>query len=107
MRSILEERAVNSQCISYVDLADVLGVTKAPIIATVTDVLENLIDEDVSMNKPLLSALVIQKGWRKLPRPGFFEKLNSLNIININSETFDEAAWHINELNKLKKFYTK
>ena len=112
MRAILEERALSSQCISYMDLASVLGVTTAPIIATITDSLEELMQEDAALNRPILAALVVQKGRQQmgqhnLPRPGFFEKLHDLNIIGVNEQMFDKESWHLNELNELKIFYTK
>ena len=104
---MLEKRAQNSQCISYKDLASELGITDAPVIATVTFTLEKLIDEDLIAGRPILSALVVQKGKKKLPRDGFFEKLNELNIINSDESDFNQKGWHVNELKKLKTYYKK
>ncbi|MDH3325086.1 MAG: hypothetical protein OEM38_00040 [Gammaproteobacteria bacterium] len=106
LRKVLEERAVNGDCISYKALASELGVIQAPVIATVTGLLELLIDEDVAAKRPILSALAIQKGSTRLPRSGFFEKLNSLNIIDTNITTFDAVTWHASEIKKLKIFYS-
>jgi len=105
MRKFLEQRALTSQCISYRDLAANLGVTQAPVIATVTALLEILMAEDVANDRPVLSALVVQKGGNSLPRPGFFEKLASLNVVDLNDSSFDKSVWHANELNKLKMYY--
>ncbi len=106
LRMLLQMRAVQSQCISYQALANVLGVTEAPIIATVTGLLETLIDEDVDAGRPVLAALAVQKGQKQLPRLGFFEKLDLRGVIQLN-QGFDERKWHTNELVKLQSFYKK
>jgi len=109
LREILKRRAPNSQCISYKALANMLNISTAPVIATITGLLETLIDEDVKSGRPILSALVVQKGkkgTRTIPRKGFYEKLHQLNVIVIN-DAFEERGWHENELEKLKMYYKK
>lgn len=105
LKTVLIERALDARCISYKSVADILDVRTSPIIATVTKLLEDLMDEDAIAGRPFLASLVIQKSGNALPRSGFFEKLDSLKVIDINSDNFDESHWHKNELEKLKTFY--
>ncbi|MDH5258229.1 MAG: hypothetical protein OEX07_09470 [Gammaproteobacteria bacterium] len=105
MRKLLEQRAISQQCISYRDLASELGVTQPPVIATITGLLEEMIDEDVALKKPILSSLVVQKANSKIPRSGFFEKINCLNVVDTSDAGFDENVWHGTELEKLETYY--
>ena len=107
LRKLLVDRTDIRQPLSYKEVAELLHVSEPPVIATITGLLEVLIDEDIKANRPVLSALVVQKGKSQIPRPGFFEKLNSLKVIDLNDKGFDVALWHASELNKLKKFYNK
>lgn len=104
-RNTLIALAPYGHCITYKEMADRLGMTKPPVISSVAKLLEKLIEEDVALKKPILSTLVVQKGPKKIPRPGFFEKLHSLGVININEKSFDEAQWHAQQIDKLKSYY--
>ncbi|HFD32006.1 MAG TPA: hypothetical protein ENJ28_04755 [Gammaproteobacteria bacterium] len=104
-RIILLNLAPYGQCITYKEMADRLGISQPPVISSVAKILEKLIEEDVASKKPILSSLVVQKGTKNIPRLGFFEKLHSLGVININEKSFDEAQWHAQQIDKLKSYY--
>ena len=104
-RQILIKKLKTNSHITYKEFADLLEFTHSPIITAVTNLLEVLIDKDVAGNRPIISAVVVQKGHLQLPRRGFFEKLHSLKIINLNDASFCDKNWHIEEFIKLKKFY--
>jgi len=101
----LTNRAKSASCISYKDLAHIVGIEKPPIISTLTDLLENTVVDDFRQKKPILAALVVQKGSKQVPRHGFFLKLHELGVVNIDESNFDEVSWHQAELEKLKKYY--
>ena len=68
---ILEQLATKQSIISYKNLADRAGIVSPGKIYKITKILENLIIEDHSNNRPLLSALVVGRGG--IPGRGFFQ----------------------------------
>ena len=104
-RIILTTLAPYGHCITYKEMADRLDITESPVISSVAKILEKLIEDDVALSKPILSSLVVQKSTKKIPRLGFFEKLHSLGVLNLNEKSFDEVQWHAQQIDKLKSYY--
>ena len=106
-RKLLEIEAVNATTLTYSEFAQTLGVQQAPIIRTCANILEELIKEDVKDARPILAALVVQKGSAAIPRRGFFDVLISLGCYQGDDVGSQAINWHQQELKKLKKYYER
>ena len=106
-RKLLEIEAVNATTLTYSEFAHALGVQQVPIIRTCTNILEELVREDVEHSRPILAALVVQKGSASIPRRGFFDVLTSLGCYQGDEVGPEAINWHQQELKKLKKYYER
>jgi len=104
--ALLKQLAIEESTMSYQDFAAQLGVSKAPIIKTVTMFLERLVIEDVDNSRPVLASVIVQKGKNAIPRKGFFQLLQKLKLFNGDPEGEGAQNWHLNELSKLKNYYS-
>ena len=104
---ILSRLAREGQTLSYQSLASQLEISKAPVIKTVTTFLEKLMIEDAKNDRPILAAVIVQKGPCAIPRQGFYQQLQKLGLFNGDPTGEKAKLWHINELSKLKNYYSK
>lgn len=103
--ALLKQLAIKERTMSYQAFAAQLGITKAPIINTVTIFLENLVIADVENNRPVLAAVIVQKGKDAIPRQGFFQLLHKLTVFNGDPVGEEAKIWLMNECSKLKNYY--
>ena len=80
----LIQLAALGQTISYGDLARELALP-APAIATLTQMLENLMEADAAANRPFLAAVMAGRLGDGMPSLGFFEKAAELDA-NITAD---------------------
>ncbi len=104
--AFLKLLAIEERTMSYQEFANQLAITKAPIINTVTTFLEKLVIEDIDNNRPVLASVIVQKGEKSIPRQGFFQLLQELKMFNGDPEGEGARNWHLNELSKLKNYYS-
>lgn len=95
--------AHQNQCMSYQDFARKLAITKAPIIAQVTELLEQSMEQDVQTGRPVFAVLVVQKNG-SLPRQGFFQKLHQLGKTPMELRGEDAEQWHQQERQKIQQW---
>ena len=104
-RILLEKSVQNGQTLIYRDFASEMNITEAPVIAKCTQILEHLMSEDANNNRPILSAMVVQQGSEGIPRLGFYQHLNALNLYQGDMTGAEAMHWHQQEMIKLKKYY--
>lgn len=73
IRAYLRGIAGQAVPVTYQALAKALELTPPNTIHQVSVALEQLIQEDVAADRPLIAALVISKARGGLPAPGFFD----------------------------------
>jgi hypothetical protein len=100
LRGRLIQLAALNQTITYGDLAREL-LLPSPAIATLTGMLEALMDEDAAAGRPFLAAVMAGRLGDGLPSLGFFEKAAELDAVL----TADPAAFVADQRAKLHKFY--
>jgi len=105
--ALLKKLAIEESVMSYQEFAKRLGINKAPVIKTVTSFLEQLMIEDIKYNRPILASVVVQKGPSAMPRQGFFQLLNTLNILSDVDDMAAIKAWHACECQKLKEYLSR
>jgi hypothetical protein len=96
----LTELAAAGQTITYGDLARELELP-APSIATLTAMLETLMEQDAAAGHPFLAAVMAGKLGDGMPSLGFFEKAAELDAVL----TSDPAAFVMNQRISLHKLY--
>ncbi|GAB4176449.1 MAG: hypothetical protein Kow0020_12360 [Wenzhouxiangellaceae bacterium] len=90
MRAVLETARDQKRLLTYLELAERLGLEPPYRIHRITRVLELLADEDLAAGRVPLAALVTSKVRSGLPAPGFFEYLAQRGV-DISP---DPAAFH-------------
>lgn len=98
LRARLMDLAALGQTISYGDLARELELP-APSIATLTAMLETLMEQDAAADRPFLAAVMEGRLGDGLPSLGFFEKAAQLDVV----VTSDPAAFVVAQRTKLHK----
>lgn len=98
VRARLTELAALGQTISYGELARELGIP-APSIATLTDILETLMEQDAAAGRPFLAAVMAGRLGDGMPSLGFFEKAADLDAVL----TSDPAGFVREQRTKLHK----
>ncbi len=73
IRAYLCGTAGRAEPVTYQALAKALDLSPPNTIHQVSVALEQLIQEDVAADRPLIAALVISKARGGLPAPGFFD----------------------------------
>ena len=98
LRARLMELAALGQTISYGDLARELDLP-APSIATLTAMLETLMEQDAAAERPFLAAVMAGRLGDGMPSLGFFEKAAELDA----ALTSDPAAFVAEQRHLLHK----
>lgn len=102
LKGRLVDMAAHGQTITYGDLARDLALP-APTIATLTQMLEVLMEQDAAAGRPFLAAVMAGRLGDGLPSLGFFEKAALLDA-NI---TADPAAFVTGQRAALWAFYAE
>ncbi len=105
MRSILLQYAQKRLTLDYKTLTQLMQFSPPGSIAQATALLEACQEDDALLGQPQLAAVVVQKTGNPYPRPGFFHKLESLNIYQGPDRGPQAQMWHQNELEKVYSFY--
>jgi DNA-binding Lrp family transcriptional regulator len=80
LRMVLEQARRERRTLSYLEVADRMGLEPPQRIHRVTRLLELLLNDDVRAGRPLLAALAVSRVRDGLPAPGFFERLRRLGL---------------------------
>jgi len=104
-RFLLQQIAASGGTIGYRELAQLIEINQSPVIAQTCEILEKLMQEDVSNKLPIVAAVVVQKGDEKIPRKGFFEELQNLTVLPTDISWNEARTWHQNERKKLQHYY--
>lgn len=80
MMVVLEQHASQRQLLSYLELADAIGMPGPHRIHRTTRLLELLMQRDAACGRPIRSALVVSRTRQRMPAPGFFEQARSLGL---------------------------
>jgi hypothetical protein len=100
LKGRLMQLAALCQTITYGDLTRDLALP-APAIATLTQMLEALMEEDAAAGRPFLAAVMAGRLGDGMPSLGFFEKAAELDV-NI---TADPDAFVAGQRAALQEFY--
>ena len=98
---VLEGLRLRRETIQYKALAEALGISPPGQIQQVTALLEAIQEDDALLDRPQRAALVIQRGKAPIPRPGFFQKLNSPGVYQGPEQGPEAEMWHQHELERL------
>lgn len=90
MAAQLDQRAVQQQTLTYLELADAVAMPGPQRIHRVTRLLEILMKRDAATGRAPRSALVISRTGTALPAPGFFDYARRLGLFDGG----DAAAFH-------------
>jgi hypothetical protein len=105
IRDHLCEIAVDALPITYQALAKALELSPPNTIHQLTVALECLIEEDVTVGRPLIAALVISKARSGLPAPGFFECAKRVGCFAGDQSGPEAPAFFADEFKKSVKFW--
>lgn len=100
MQGRLKQLAALGQTITYGDLARELALPP-PAIATLTDMLERLMQEDAAAGRPFLAAVCAGRLGDGMPGLGFFEMAASLDAVT----GADPAAYVADQRAALRALY--
>jgi len=90
LRNYLKLIARGGRTVTYRDAARALRLEPPNTIHRITQMLEDLIDEDAAAGRPLIAALVVSRQRGGMPAPGYFAKLYALGLYE-GPESGDEA----------------
>lgn len=107
LREILIPIAQNRGLIDYKTLSERLGFKPPSTIQKTVKLLEACQEDDALLNRPQLVSVVIQKNGAPYPRPGFFQRLEELDVYRGEDHGPQAQMWHQNELEKVYEHYSK
>ncbi|MGK7297200.1 MAG: hypothetical protein ACNS61_15465 [Candidatus Wenzhouxiangella sp. M2_3B_020] len=97
LRAVLEQARRERRTLTYLQVADALGVEPPQRIHKTARLVELLLKDDVRAGRPPLAALVVSKVRGGLPAPGFFDRARRLGIYAGG----DQARFHDDILTRL------
>lgn len=83
---LLQTHAGRGQTLTYLELADSIGMPGPHRIHRVTRLLEFLMEQDAIADRPVRAALVVSRSRRALPAPGFFDLARRLGLVRDEDE---------------------
>ncbi|MEX0760350.1 MAG: hypothetical protein WD100_12295 [Tistlia sp.] len=98
LRRVLEAMAREQTTVTYRDLCELAAIPGPCRIQRITELLEQIIQEDLAADRPLLAAVAISRGHAGIPQRGFFQLLQSLGRYEGPDDGPDAAAFHRDEL---------
>lgn len=101
IRAALADCAAQRRTLTYRQLAQLLDLRPPLTIHRVTLILEELMTEDHSAGRPLLSACCISQAGAGLPRLGFFLQAQALGLFSGDPEGPAAREFHARELARL------
>ncbi|MCO7248123.1 hypothetical protein [Halomonas sp. Mc5H-6] len=78
VRALLANAPRDALPMTYQQVANALGLTPPRTIQRVAQALEQLMEEDVAVGRPMVAALVVSRQGAGLPASGFFEQAVAL-----------------------------
>lgn len=97
---LLDSLCLSGKCITYAEMAEAANIPSPHKIHKLTEFLEDLMQRDIALGKPMRAAMVISK-VRGMPAPGFFNLAKALGQYD-GADTGQEAAlFHQTCLNDL------
>ncbi|MFC3852678.1 hypothetical protein ACFOSD_07520 [Salinispirillum marinum] len=104
LRTLLQGVAGQQTTLPYQAVIKALQLP-TPAMRTLTQGLEILAWEDAVNQRPLVSAVVVQKG-KPYPRPGFFGTAYALSLYDGPDEGAEAEMWHQDQLEKVWSYYS-
>lgn len=105
IRAHLCEIALTAQPVTYQAFAKRLDLSPPNTVHQLTVALEQLIDEDVAADRPLIAAPVISKARAGLPGRGFFEYTKEIGLFDGDVLGPDASAFHEAELKRAIEYW--
>lgn len=91
--------------VTYLAIANALGLSPPNTINQLTVALECLIEEDAAAARPLIAALVVSKARGGLPAPGFFDCARRVGRFDGDPSGPEGAAFYAAEFNAAVEFW--
>ncbi len=98
LRRVLTAMARERATVTYRDLCELADIPGPCRIHRITDLLEQIIQEDLAADRPLLAAVAISRGPARIPQRGFFQLLQALGRYDGPDDGPSAAAFHQDEL---------
>lgn len=98
LRRVLTAMARERATVTYRDLCELADIPGPCRIQRITELLEEIIQEDLAADRPLLAAVAISRGNGQMPQRGFFQLLQSLGRYDGPDDGPSAAAFHQDEL---------
>lgn len=103
LRLLLMGVAREQATVPYQGVIRLLNIP-APSMQTLTRGLETLQWQDVTLDRPQLAAVVIQKK-QPFPRPGFFQVAQALGAYHGPDTGTEAQMWHQDQLEKTWEYF--
>lgn len=98
LRRVLVAMAREQTTVTYRDLCELADIPGPCRIQRITDLLEQIVQEDLAADVPLLAAVAISRSPTGIPQRGFFQLLQKLGRYDGPDDGPDAAAFHRDEL---------
>lgn len=98
LRRVLVAMAREQTTVTYRDLCELADIPGPCRIQRITDLLEQIVQEDLAADRPLLAAVAISRSPTCMPQRGFFQLLQRLGRYDGPDEGPVAAAFHREEL---------
>ena len=107
LRRELVKQAHSCCPMTYGQLAMAAGISSMSETKVLGDTLQQLMEEDVRKDRPLLAALAISGHGNGLPAPWFFRKAKDLGKFSGQPKDIEAFAFHASELRRALFHYTR
>ena len=97
LRCVLQQARRERRTLTYLEVADQIGLEPPRRIHRTTRLIEQLLNEDVRAGRLPLAALVVSRVRDGLPAPGFFDRARRLGM----DPGTDPASFHRAMLEKI------
>lgn len=106
LRANLRLAATAGAVLTYHEAARGIGLTPPHVIHSVTQLLEELMEEDAAAGHPFIAALVVSRARDGLPAPGFFQTAARLDRFAEDAWSAEAVAYHAAERALAAAFHT-
>ena len=98
VRAYLDRVAASGDTVTYQEAARDLAIPAPHSIHKLTQLLEQIMEDDAAAGSPLRAALIISRTRQGLPAPGFFARARALGRYDGAERGAEAAAFHEREL---------
>lgn len=98
LRRVLTAMAREQATVTYRDLCELADIPGPCRIQRITELLEEIVQEDLAADRPLLAAVAISRSPTGIPQRGFFQLLQLLGRYDGPDSGPVAAAFHREEL---------